>query len=37
MTFLREFKDPDEVKKEVGGLWDFEGDFDFEENLVAFD
>jgi hypothetical protein len=36
MTFLREYKDPEEVKQ-GGGLWDFDADFDFEENLVAFD
>jgi len=37
MTFLREYKDEDEPKEKQGGLWDFDEDFDFEDNLVAFD
>ena len=36
MNFLRDYKDPDEEKKPKG-IWDFDEDFDFEDNLVALD
>ena len=35
MKFLREYKD--EEPKQPKGLWDFDDDFDFEANIVAFD
>ena len=37
MTFLRTFKDPDEEKAPPKNIWAFDDDFDFEDNLVAYD
>jgi hypothetical protein len=39
MTFLRTFKDPDEESKApvAKNIWAFDDDFEFEQNLVAYD
>ena len=36
MNFIREYKDPEDAKKEAASPWGFDEDFDF-ENIVAFD